>query len=187
MSKDHKRKVDPREHLAPAIVRADDEGSIWVIVGDIVGKNEAHVHRQGGGRAASKATDRYREAVRLGLVAMTLRHEMGDVAALTHPGPWHLDVLGVWPRRRSKEAMAKMGFPADAEPLPLGDLDACISQAMDALQRSGIISDDARITSGREWTVYRKGVRATVMRLARADAFPVTRAGMLVELENLAP
>lgn len=187
MSKrDHKRKVDPREHLAPALVRADAEGSIWVVVGDIVGKNESKRHN-GGRFFTEAATRRYREAVRLGAVAMTLRPETGEVAALAHPGPWHLDVLGVWPRRRSKEAMAKMGFPADAEPLPLGDLDAGQTQAQDALQRSGIIDDDGRLVSGRAWTIHRKGVRATIMRLARANASPVTLAQMVGELEKLVP
>lgn len=184
--KDHKRKVDPREHLAPALVSVDAEGSVWVVVGDIVGKNESKRHR-GGRFFTERATARYREAVRLGVVAMSLRHETGEVAALAHPGPWHLDVLGVWPKRRSKKAMAEMGFPPDAEPLPLGDLDAGQTQAQDALQRAGIIDNDGRITSGRAWTVYRKDVRATVMRLARAGAFPVTRERMLGELEKLEP
>jgi hypothetical protein len=87
-------------------------------------------------------------------------------------GAWRLEVLGVWPTENHQ-----VGFVA-----PRGDADAAIPQALDALQHAGVLDDDARVVEVRAWNLYRKGVRATVMRLVRVDVV----GGDQVEERNVA-
>lgn len=173
---DHKRNV--RDALAPARVTVDAEQSIWIVVDDIVGKNEGKRHKAGR-FFIEPATSRYRDAVAEGARVM---NDAGTdrVVALAWPGPWHADILGVWPRQRDRK---RLGMASDAPAVPVGDVDAGVSQALDAIQRAGIIDDDCRVLSVRAWTTYRKDVRATVMRLARPDAFPTSLAAMLAMLD----
>lgn len=163
---DHKRKARP---IAPATVIVEP-GYITIVVPDVLGKNEAHVQGKDGARHTSGATKRYREAVRLGfgLCIDTYKPQQGLCGAMTqaHAGAWRLEVLGVWPTQNHE-----VGFVA-----PRGDADAAIPQALDALQHAGILNDDARVVEVRAWNLYRKGVRATVMRLVRTDTSFLTDA-----------
>jgi hypothetical protein len=54
----------------------------------------------------------------------------------------------------------------------MGDVDAPIAQVFDALQHAGILDDDARVVEVRAWNLYRKGVRATGVRLVRVHVQP---------------
>ena len=153
MSKgDHKRKA-PRT-LAPATVRSGD-GWIEVVVPDVLGKNESHK----AGRHLSQTTKRFRESVRLGAAVLVEKGRRGwPVPTWATSGPWRAEVLGVWPRESHT-----IGF----KPCPKGDADAPVAQSFDALQRAGVIDDDARVVEVRAWNLYRKDVRCTVIRLVR--------------------
>jgi Holliday junction resolvase RusA-like endonuclease len=157
-AKDHKRKARP---IAPATV-AVEPGCITVVVPDVLGKNEAHVQGADGARHTSGATKRYRQSVNDGMVKLVWASYGGRVPCQAHDGAWRLEVLGVWPTENHQ-----VGFVA-----PRGDADAAIPQALDALQHAGILDDDARVVEVRAWNLYRKGVRATVMRLVRVDVQP---------------
>lgn len=178
MPGDHKRKARPIE---PATVTVGP-GSITVVVPDVLGKNASHVQSKGGGRRISEQTEVYRGAVRQAAWEYAERECRGPFIALhanaavgkvdmntcmmpwttAWQGAWRLEVIGVWPKKRDEVA----GKPADFL-IPLGDADAAIPQALDALQYAGILDDDARVVEVRAWNLYRKGVRATVMRLVR--------------------
>ena len=155
MSKgDHKRKARP---IAPAVVTCDAD-SITVVIPDVLGKNESHQ----GGRYLSPATKNLRASTAKGVDRW---HE--QAAALHHPaqirdGAWRAEILACWDRKRDTIKKRPIGFVA-----PVGDVDAPIAQVFDALQNSGILDDDARVVEVRAWNMYRKGVRATVVRLVR--------------------
>jgi len=166
MPGDHKRKARP---IAPATVTVGPD-SITAVVLDVLGKNEATVggrkNSASGARFLSAATKKYRESIRLGRVAaatvdtfeMSAEQMVQYYAGLqAASGAWRLEVVGVWPTQNHD-----VGFVA-----PRGDADAAIPQALDALQHAGILDDDARVVEVRAWNLYRKGVRATVMRLVR--------------------
>lgn len=165
---DHKRKSRP---IAPATVTVDAD-SITVVVPDVLGKNEAlAVQDRKGHRHLSMTAKRYREAVRLGVEAHCLavhRQPQGYgfhdlVFAQAFKGAFRLEVLAVWPRERH----TIKGRPVDFGVCPMGDADAAIPQALDALQHAGILDDDARVVEVRAWSLYRKGQRATIIRLVR--------------------
>lgn len=167
MSKDHKRKA----RAVPAAVVRCYPGEIVVIVPDVLSKNESHKTGEGGKRHTSEATRYYRESVNLG--AVRWRADEAIVAAacgtstMHHSqamaGAWRLEVLAVWPRKRD----VIKGRPVDFAPVPMGDADAAIPQALDALQYARILDDDARVVEVRAWNLYRKEQRYTVIRLSR--------------------
>lgn len=146
---DHKRKSRP---IAPATVTVTPD-CITVVVPDVLGKNESHVAGHDGARHTSTATKRYRDSVRAGVIS----------AIMIRAGAWRLEVLAVWPRERH----TIKGRPVDFGVCPMGDADAAIPQALDALQHAGILDDDARVVEVRAWSLYRKGQRATIIRLVR--------------------
>lgn len=151
---DHKRKAID---IAPATVTVRD-GEIVVVVPDVLGKNASHVQSNGGGRRISKQTEAYRGSVLGGIYSWAQTLTVGNpLLVLATSGAWRLEVVGVWPTQNHD-----VGFVA-----PRGDADAAIPQALDALQHAGILDDDARVVEVRAWNLYRKGVRATVMRLSR--------------------
>lgn len=163
---DHKRKARP---IAPASVTVRD-GEITVVVPDVLGKNASHVQSKNGGRRISKQTEAYRESVSLGVgkyFAEAFEAERVAKRLWADDGAWRLEVIGVWPTQNHE-----VGFVA-----PRGDADAAIPQALDALQHAGILDDDARVVEVRAWNLYRKDVRATIMRLVRVTAFDVERGG----------
>ena len=170
-AKDHKRKAVV---IAPATVTARD-GEVIVVVPDVLGKNASHVQSKNGGRRISEQTEAYRESVRLGglvptsdqLIGMTKDQYSQRLENLrAYDGAWRLEVVGVWPTQNHD-----VGFVA-----PRGDADAAIPQALDALQHAGILDDDARVVEVRAWNLYRRGVRATVMRLVRVPHTLLTNA-----------
>ena len=162
MPGDHKRKARP---IAPATVTVDHD-SIAVIVPDVLGKNASHVQSKNGARRISEQTEEYRKSVHDGVFAWAQRISRGDhLLRMATIGAWRLEVIGVWPTQNKQ-----VGFLA-----PKGDADAAIPQALDALQHAGVLDDDARVVEVRAWNLYRKGVRATVMRLVRV----VERCGEL--------
>lgn len=143
------------------------ENEIVVVVPDVLGKNEAHVLSQIGegekrhaSRSLSGVTKNYRASVEAG--AAPLRKGGAGLQCLITSGAWRLEVIGVWPEERHAIKGNKIGFVC-----PNGDADAAIPQALDALQHAGILDDDARVVEVRAWNLYRRGVRATVMRLVR--------------------
>lgn len=156
---DHKRKARP---IAPATVTVEP-GCITVVIPDVLGKNEAHVQGKDGARHTSGATKRYRASVEYGVGVLKMSQlqctDWGTKGRAAASGAWRLEVLGVWPTHNHE-----VGFVA-----PRGDADAAIPQALDALQHAGILDDDARVVEVRAWNLYRKGVRATVMRLIWVD------------------
>lgn len=154
---DHKRKARP---IGPATVTVGP-GSITVAVPDVLGKNEAlAVQDRKGHRHLSKTAQLYRKSVEDGFGAwMFLRPLETIPLGRATNGAWRLEVVGVWPRERHD-----VGFTA-----PMGDADAAIPQALDALQHAGILDDDARVVEVRAWNLYRRGMRATIMRLVRLD------------------
>jgi Holliday junction resolvase RusA-like endonuclease len=170
-AKDHKRKARP---IAPATVTVEP-GCITVVVPDVLGKNESH-RRAGTIMHTSGATKRYRESVNAGALAYFDKvfnsETQSSYRLWADDGAWRLEVLGVWPTENHQ-----VGFVA-----PRGDADAAIPQALDALQHAGVLDDDARVVEVRAWNLYRKGVRATVMRLVRVDVV----GGDQVEERNVA-
>jgi Holliday junction resolvase RusA-like endonuclease len=152
---DHKRKARP---IAPATVTVRD-GEIVVVVPDVLGKNESHK----AGRHLSKATVNMRQAVKVGVSVLIDKATRGwPTPTWATDGPWRAEVLGVWPRQRDLIEGRKIGFEA-----PMGDADAPVSQAFDALKHGGVLDDDARIVLVTAANLYRKGERWTVIRLVR--------------------
>ena len=177
----HRRKV--RGALPPAHVSVDAAGADWVVVPDIVAKNET-MRRAGKGQHLSAAVTRYRSSVTRGAAAIDL-HIYNEIIFPIRSGRWRLDVLGVWPTRYN---LAGLNIFDDGPDIPVGDVDAGISQAQDALQKAGILDDDKRIDPAAcAWKMYRKGVRATVMRLAPSAAPPATLAEMVAMLDAHLP
>lgn len=176
---DHKRKARP---IGPATVAVGPD-SIAVVVPDVLGKNASHVQSKDGGRRISEQTIAYRGSVRaavssLHVTAMFERLVVGEEPGpLVRAGAWRLEVVGVWPTQNHD-----VGFVA-----PRGDADAAIPQALDALQHAGILDDDARVVEVRAWNLYRKGVRATVMRLVRMSLDLVERDHAVRHLLPLVP
>lgn len=165
---DHKRKARP---IAPATVTVGPD-SITVVVPDVLGKNEAHIQGRNGRRIPSKVTDNFRESVRVAVSSWRIGRMLTISQCEAHDGAWRLEVIGVWPRERHD-----VGFTA-----PMGDADAAIPQALDALQYAGILDDDARVVEVRAWNLYRRGARATIMRLVRVDVV----GGNEIEERNVA-
>lgn len=155
---DHKRKA---VSITPATVTVRD-GEITVVVPDVLGKNASHVQSKNGGRRISKQTEVYRKSVLDGLGEARILGKAVSVMQMATAGAWRLEVIGVWPTQHGKIKGREVGFVC-----PVGDADAAIPQALDALQHAGILDDDARVVEVRAWNLYRKGVRATVMRLER--------------------
>ncbi len=169
---DHKRKARP---IAPATVTAGPD-SITVVVPDVLGKNESHIQGRNGRRILSRQGEAYRESVAEAVRSLVWAAPGGSINAPARIGAWRLEVIGVWPRERHD-----VGFTA-----PMGDADAAIPQALDALQYAGILDDDARVVEVRAWNLYRRGVRATVMRLVRMHDM-LWRDQMLAHLLPLVP
>lgn len=168
---DHKRIARP---IAPATVTVRD-GEIIVVVPDVLGKNASHKQSKNGGRRISEQTEAYRASVLSGAGAleMSVLAKWFDVSKTGHfagSGAWRLEVIGVWPTQNHD-----VGFVA-----PRGDADAAIPQALDALQHAGILDDDARVVEVRAWNLYRRGVRATIMRLVRVSLPDVPGERVLV-------
>lgn len=178
---DHKRKSRP---IAPATVRVS-EGCIEVVVPDVLGKNEAHTAGKGGARHTSAATKRYRQSMAVGLTVLRDKITRGWPGRIewtqAMQGPWRLEVLGVWPSKRDVIAERPAGFLC-----PIGDVDAPVSQALDALMKAGILDDDARVVEARAWNMYRKGERFTVIRLVRVPDLAV-RDEAIAHLFGLLP
>lgn len=170
--KDHKRKAVA---IAPATVTVQG-GCITVVVPDVLGKNASHVQSKNGGRRISRQTEAYRESVEQG--AKTIVSQRPIIVACA----WRLEVVGVWPTQHGKIKGRPVGFVC-----PVGDADAAIPQALDALQHAGILDDDARVVEVRAWNLYRKGVRATVMRLARVNSVSIERDLSIAHLLPLVP
>jgi hypothetical protein len=184
-AKDHKRVsrvIDPARVLVDAV-------SITVIVPDVLGKNESHVAGHEGARHTSTATKRHRESVRLGVV-MWRAGDRSDVlvpagdAGLSHcqafAGPWRLEVIGVWPRKRDTIAKRPVDFV-----MPMGDADAAVPQALDALQHAGVLDDDARVVQVSAWNLHRKDQRATIVRLVRVPDLAERDAAIAHLLEHV--
>ena len=183
----HRRKV--RGVLPTAHVSVDAAGAVWVVVPDIVAKNET-MRRAGKGQHLSAAVTRYRSSVTRGAAALedvsrfALRADGPGRHFITR-GRWRLDVLGVWPTRYN---LAGLNIDDGGPDIPVGDVDAGISQAQDALQKAGILDDDKRIDPAAcAWKMYRKGIRATVIRLAPSAASPATLAEMVAMLDAHLP
>lgn len=177
----HRRKV--RGALPPAHVSVDAAGAVWVVVPDIVAKNET-MRRAGKGQHLSAAVTRYRSSVTRGVAVLRDRTQWRVLRPIDR-GRWRLDVLGVWPTRYN---LAGLNIDDGGPDIPVGDVDAGISQAQDALQKAGILDDDKRIDPAAcAWKMYRKGVRATVMRLAPSAAPPATLAEMVAMLDAHLP
>ena len=177
----HRRKV--RGALPPAHVSVDAAGAVWVVVPDIVAKNET-MRRAGKGQHLSAAVTRYRSSVTRGAAAIDL-HIYNEIIFPIRSGRWRLGVRGVWPTRYN---LAGLNIDDGGPDIPVGDVDASISQAQDALQKAGILDDDKRIDPAAcAWKMYRKGVRATVMRLAPSAAPPATLAEMVAMLDAHLP
>jgi hypothetical protein len=176
---DHKRKAVA---LAPArVVVSSDGNEIVVVVPDVLGKNAAHwtPPGKGGMRITSTQTKKFRESVRAGAwrwsefacpgPTFALAANGVDSATCAMPwtkafaGAWRLEVLGVWPTKRD----VIKGRPCDIQDCPMGDADAAVPQAIDALQHAGILDDDARLVDARGFNMYRRGERHTVIRLVR--------------------
>jgi Holliday junction resolvase RusA-like endonuclease len=180
---DHKRKSRP---IAPATVRVS-EGCIEVVVPDVLGKNEAHKQPGFGrkGKVISSATQRYRASVAVGLTVLRDKITRGWPGRIewtqAMQGPWRIEVLGVWPSKRDVIAERPAGFLC-----PMGDVDAPVSQALDALMKAGILDDDARVVEARAWNMYRKGERFTVIRLVRVPDLAV-RDEAIAHLFGLLP
>lgn len=170
---DHKRVARP---IAEATVTVRD-GEIIVVVPDVLGKNASHVQSKNGGRRISEQTEEYRKSVLDGLGEARFLGKVVSVMEMATTGAWRLEVVGVWPTQNHD-----VGFVA-----PRGDADAAIPQALDALQHAGILDDDARVVEVRAWNLYRKGVRATVMRLERVDGSLSARDMLIAHLINLVP
>lgn len=165
---DHKRKSRP---IAPATVTVDAD-SITIVVPDVLGKNESHVAGREGARHTSTATKRYRASVAAGVnewrsTETTMCIVDGRMSTVCDSqamdGAWRLEVLAVWPRQRSTIA----GRPVDFGTCPMGDADAAIPQALDALQHAGVLDDDARVIEVRAWSMWSKDRRMTIIRLIR--------------------
>ena len=166
-AKDHKRKS---RHVDAATVTVSD-GEIVVVVPDVLGKNESH-RRAGKVMHTSSSLKLYRESVRLGVdgwrsgetTMSIIDGRMSTVCdSQAMDGAWRVEVIGVWPRQRATID----GRPVDFGACPMGDADAAIPQALDALQHAGILDDDARVVEVRAWNLYRKDQRATIIRLVR--------------------
>jgi hypothetical protein len=167
-AKDHKRKAVA---LAPArVVVAPDGNEIVVVVPDVLGKNAAHwtPPGKGGMRITSTQTKKFRASVLAGAGNLTFA-ELGkwykdnEGGHFAGSGAWRLEVLGVWPTKRD----VIKGRSCDIPDCPMGDADAAVPQAIDALQHAGILDDDARLVDARGFNMYRKGERHTVIRLVR--------------------
>ena len=168
----HKRKSRP---IAPAIVSAGVGGWIEVVIPDVLGKNEAHIAGREGQRHTSTATKRYRKSVADGVAAANIP----DACKATS-GAWKIEILGVWPRKRG----SLVGWD-QPDPCPLGDADAVIPQALDALQHAGLLDDDARIVEVKAWNIYRKDTRATVIRMERTSVTVSAREVLVGKLDRL--
>lgn len=164
----HRRKAVPLP--AARVTCAAD--CIAIVAPDVVGKNASHTGGHGGLRHVSTATKKLRDSIRAGLeewrIAELIRANNDERSALIErsqamDGAWRLEVIGVWPTERG----VIKGRPCDVPACPMGDADAAIPQALDALQHAGILDDDARVVEVRAWNLYRKGERWTVIRLVR--------------------
>ena len=168
MAKDHKRKARP---ITPAAVTVEP-GCITVVVPDVLGKNESHRQAKRGKalvKVPSPQLEKYRASIEAAVAPLRLGG--AGLQCLVSNGAWRIEVLGVWPTQNHE-----VGFVA-----PRGDADAVIPQALDALQHAGILDDDARVVEVRAWNLYRKGVRATVMRLVRVDVATTAWASSIPE------
>lgn len=176
-AKDHKRKS---RLIAPAVVTCNAD-SITVVVPDVLGKNEAlAVQDRRGNRHLSMTAKRYRESVKAGVTSLHVSAMFSRLIAKQEPGPlvrdgaWRLEVVAVWPRKRETID----GRDIDFAPCPMGDADAAIPQALDALQHAGILDDDARVVEVRAWNLYRKDQRATIIRLSRVPDLAIRDAAI---------
>lgn len=151
--------------------------SITLVVPDVVGKNSSHTGGRGGLRFTSAHTKSFRASVESGILTHRTLAMAGPDAlqaicnSQAMRGAWRLEVVGVWPSKRDVVAGKHADFL-----MPCGDADAAIPQALDALQHAGVLDDDARVVEVRAWNLYRKGVRATVMRLVRVEHSFLTTA-----------
>jgi len=152
----------------PAATVSVTSDAIAIVVPDVVGKNSSHTGGRGGLRFISGHTKAFRASVEAGVGALLMSQlactDWGTKGRAVAAGAWRLEVVGAWPTKRDVVA----GKPADFL-MPCGDADAAIPQALDALQHAGILDDDARVVEVRAWNLYRRGVRATIMRLVRLD------------------
>jgi Holliday junction resolvase RusA-like endonuclease len=76
-------------------------------------------------------------------------------------GRWRLTVHTVWPTLRHLDS-----------PVPHGDSDASLSAIKDALERCGVLDNDARIIEDRTANHYVKGVRRLIAVMERVDRDP---------------
>ena len=168
----------------PAATVSVTADTITLVVPDVVGKNSSHTGGRGGLRFTSSHTKAFRKSVEEGINAYRqLAETMQEVLfSNAKSGAWRLEVVGVWPSKRDVVA----GKPTDFL-MPCGDADAAIPQALDALQHAGVLDDDARVVEVRAWNLYRKGVRATVMRLVRVCLDLVERDAAIAHLLPLVP
>lgn len=70
------------------------------------------------------------------IAALELRSQWRQASRSALAGPVGLEVVTYWPRLRRTGAAAG---------LPLGDVDATVKAVLDALQRAGVLADDAQV------------------------------------------
>lgn len=83
-------------------------------------------------------------------------------------GRWHLSVYTTWPRLRHLDETED-----DSGDFPMGDSDASLSGAKDALQEAGVMGDDMRIVLDSTHNLYEKDVRRLVIVLEPAKWDPM--------------
>lgn len=84
-------------------------------------------------------------------------------------GRWRLSVYTTWPRLRHLDESG--GTSRD---FPMGDSDASLSGAKDALQEAGVLDDDFRVVEDRTFNNYDKDVRRVVIVLEPSTWDPMT-------------
>jgi len=114
-------------------------------------------------RAAVILTAEYRAFVTL-IAEETRRLGVPQITS----GRWHLSVYTTWPRLRHLDETED-----DSGDFPMGDSDASLSGAKDALQEAGVMGDDMRIVLDSTHNLYEKDVRRLVIVLEPAAWDPM--------------
>ena len=91
-------------------------------------------------------------------VALIAEEARRQGAPQIRSGRWRLSVYTTWPRLRHLEESG--GTSRD---FPMGDSDASLSGAKDALQEAGVLDDDFRVVEDRTFNNYEKDVRRVTL------------------------
>jgi Holliday junction resolvase RusA-like endonuclease len=141
-------------------------------VEDFVPKNRRHtaVVQRFGKRAVPRivTTGVYKRWIKV-VAAEVQRLNLGKISR----GRWKLTAWTTWPTLRHLD-----------EVVPMGDSDASISPAKDALQEAGLLDDDMRIVEDHTHNLYEKGVRRLVVLLERSEHDPMVRTPLYQGLLN---